>query len=90
MTNEIYCIENKQTGVQDYCDQTTIDKITELKLWNVFKIVPNPKNKDKKSIIEPHEIAEFINSKTIDVDGKDSVVKEIKTKPHGRIRKNKK
>lgn len=85
----MYCIENKQTGVQDYCDQTTIDKITELKLWNVFKIVPNPKTPEKKTIL-PNEITEFINSKTIADSGKDAGVKEIKTNPHGRSRKTKK
>jgi hypothetical protein len=61
-----YLLRNKKTGVEFWCEQETLDQITDLKMWGTYeRINPTTAKKTDKPVIAPNEVIEFINQKEI-------------------------
>ena len=61
-----YLLRNKKTGVEFWCEQETLDQITDLKMWGTYeRINPTNSKKTDKPVIAPNEVIEFINQKEI-------------------------
>jgi hypothetical protein len=58
-----YLLRNKKTGVEFWCEQETLDQITDLKMWATFERI-NPVNAKKvEKPTAPTEVIEFIKTK---------------------------
>lgn len=61
-----YLLRNKKTGVEFWCEQETLDQITDLKMWSLYeRISPVNAKKDDKPAVAPTEVIEFIKQKEI-------------------------
>lgn len=66
-----YLLRNKKTGVEFWCEQETLDQITDLKMWGTYeRINPTTAKKTDKPTVVPNEVIEFIKTKEIEPDNK--------------------
>ena len=66
-----YLLRNKKTGVEFWCEQETIDQITDLKMWGTYeRINPTTAKKTDKPTVVPNEVIEFIKTKEIEPENK--------------------
>lgn len=66
-----YLLRNKKTGVEFWCEQETIDQITDLKMWGTYeRINPTTAKKTDKPTVVPNEVVEFIKTKEIEPENK--------------------
>jgi hypothetical protein len=66
-----YLLRNKKTGVEFWCEQETLDQITDLKMWGTYeRINPITAKKTDKPTVVPNEVIEFIKTKEIEPENK--------------------
>jgi hypothetical protein len=66
-----YLLRNKKTGVEFWCEQETLDHITDLKMWGTYeRINPTTAKKTDKPTVVPNEVIEFIKTKEIEPENK--------------------
>jgi hypothetical protein len=66
-----YLLRNKKTGVEFWCEQETLDQITDLKMWGTYeRINPTTAKKTDKPTVVPNEVIEFIKTKEIEPENK--------------------
>jgi hypothetical protein len=66
-----YLLRNKKTGVEFWCEQETIDQITDLKMWGTYeRINPTTAKKTDKPTVVPNEVIEFIKTKETEPENK--------------------